>query len=297
MITFKGHTFAQAYKQSIEHLLAHGMINNARGTTSKELLDVAIVVEDPTQCLYDNEVRGSQQKYIAAEFLWYYAGRNDVAFISKWAKFWETIQNPDGTANSAYGNLIFNEKNQYGITQYQWAIQSLMNDSNTRQAILHFNKPAHQYLTNKDFVCTMYANLHIRQNKLYMSVYMRSNDAIWGTPTDVAFFCSLQMQIHAHLKEIYPDLELGTYTHVANSYHVYDRHYDLAQRMLGSDFSPVTLPAITTDLIDIDGSSSQDFNIVFAASTDHTDELVIFQQDNDLLKWIFEKLKEDKNVN
>ena len=51
MITFKGHTFAQAYKQSIEHLLTNGMINNARGTTSKELLDVAIVVDDPTQCL------------------------------------------------------------------------------------------------------------------------------------------------------------------------------------------------------------------------------------------------------
>jgi hypothetical protein len=66
--------------------------------------------------------------------------------------------------------------------------------------------------------------------------------------------------------------------------------------MLGSDFGPVTLPAITTDLIEIDGSSSEDFNIVFAAATNHTDELVLFQQDNDLLKWIFEKLKEDKNV-
>ena len=295
MITFKGNTFAQAYQDSISHLMVHGMVNNARGTTSKELLDVAIVVEDPTQCLYDNSVRGSQQKYIAAEFLWYYAGRNDVAFISKWAKFWESIQNPDGTANSAYGNLIFNEKNEHGLTQYQWAIQSLLNDSNTRQAVIHFNKPKHQYSTNKDFVCTMYANLHIRQNKLYMSVFMRSNDAIWGTPTDVAFFCSLQMQIHAHLQQIYPDLELGTYTHVANSYHIYDRHYDLANRMLDSSFESVKLPPITTDLINIDGSSSQDFNIVFAASTGRLSETVLFQE-NDLLKWIFEKLKEEKNV-
>jgi thymidylate synthase len=126
---------------------------------------------------------------------------------------------------------------------------------------------------------------------------MRSNDAIWGTPTDVAFFCSLQMQIHAHLKEIYPDLELGTYTHVANSYHVYDRHYDLAQRMLAAPFNSVKLPQISTDLIEIDGSPTDDFNIVFAGATGHTNDLVLFQQDNDLLKWIFEKLKEDTNVN
>jgi thymidylate synthase len=263
------------------------MINNARGTTSKELLDVAIVIDDPTQCLYDNEVRGSQQKYIAAEFLWYYAGRNDVAFISKWAKFWETIQNPDGTANSAYGNLIFNEKNQYGITQYQWAIQSLMNDSSTRQAILHFNKPDHQYLTNKDFVCTMYANLHIRQNKLYMSVYMRSNDAIWGTPTDVAFFCSLQLQMFHHLKKVYPDLELGSYTHVANSYHVYDRHYKLAEEMLKSKFETASLPEIISNLVEIDGSPSQSLQTLMSAATSNEESYLIFQDGDDLLKWIY----------
>jgi len=268
------------------------MVNHARGTTSKELLDVALEIEDPRQCLYSNKVRGSQQKYIAAEFLWYYAGRNDVKFISNWAKFWETIQNPDGTANSAYGNLIFTKKNGHGLTQYQWALQSLMNDANTRQAILHFNTPDHQYQTNKDFVCTMYANLHIRQNKLYMSVFMRSNDAVWGTPTDVAFFCSLQMQIHSHLKAIYPDLELGSYTHVANSYHVYDRHYDLATRMCDADFVPVQLPEIEVDLIDIDGSPSEDFRSVFNGATQETSDVLLFQN-NDLLKWIFEKIKED----
>lgn len=294
MIKFKGPTFAHAYQESLAYLINNGMINHARGTTSKELLDVAIEIEDPTQCLYDNRVRGSQLKYIAAEFLWYYSGRNDVGFISKWAKFWETIQNPDGTANSAYGNLIFNEKNVHGMTQYQWAIQCLMNDSNTRQAVLHFNKPKHQYLTNKDFVCTMYANLHIRQNRLHMSVFMRSNDAVWGTPTDVAFFCSLQMQIHAHLKELYPDLELGTYTHVANSYHIYDRHYDLVNRMLGSNFVPVKLPPIGTDIIEIDGSPSKCFNIVFAASVGTLNETILFQED-DLLKWIFEKIKPESD--
>lgn len=129
-----------------------------------------------------------------------------------------------------------------------------------------------------------------------MSVYMRSNDAIWGTPTDVAFFCSLQMQIHSHLKEFYPELELGSYTHVANSYHVYDRHYDLATRMLEADFSPVELPPIKSDLIDIDGSASGDFGMIFAASTGKLETDIILFQHDDLLKWIFQKLKGDEYV-
>lgn len=294
MIIFKGLTFADAYRDSIKFLLTYGVVNNARGTTSKELLDVALVIEDPTQCLYENSVRGSQQKYIAAEFLWYYAGRNDVAFISKWAKFWEEIQNVDGTVNSAYGNLIFTEKNEHAISQYQWAIQSLATDQNTRQAVLHFNKPQHQYSSNKDFVCTMYANLHIRQNKLYMSVFMRSNDAIWGTATDVAFFCSLQMQILSHLKHFYPDLELGTYTHVANSYHVYDRHYDLTSRMLAEPFTSITLPPIVSDLIEIDGSQTSDFKTLFNAITSESNDIILFQDGEDIFKWIYDKTFQSK---
>lgn len=298
MITFNGRTFADSYKASLAYLWSDGITNHARGTTSKELLDVALQIEDPTQCLYSNDARGSQLKYIAAEFLWYYMGRNDVDFIAKWAKFWETIQNSDGTANSAYGNLIFKEKNQYDLTQYQWAIQSLMNDSNTRQAVMHFNKPSHQYFSNKDFVCTMYANLHIRNNKLYMSVFMRSNDAVWGTPTDVAFFCSLQMQIHSHLKQFYPELELGSYTHIANSYHVYDRHYDLAQRMMNSEFEPIGLPPIMSDLIEIDGTPTDDFKILFDSINTESDDILLFQDGDDLLKWIFSKtykIKTDAN--
>jgi hypothetical protein len=128
MIVFKANSFGEAYRDSLNHVMNNCSENNARGTVSREQLNVALVVEDPRLCLYTNPARSSQMKYIAAELVWYYLGRNDVAFISKWAKFWEQIQNDDGTANSAYGNLIFKMKNQHGLSQYQWAIQSLIKD-------------------------------------------------------------------------------------------------------------------------------------------------------------------------
>lgn len=289
MLVFKGKTFAHAYEMSLKALMATGKVNNARGTTSKEFLDACLIIEDPTKCLYHNEVRGSQLKYIAAEFLWYFLGRNDVDYIAKHAKFWKQIQNEDGTANSAYGNLIFTKKNHEGISQYQWAIKSLIADKNTRQAILHFNTPIHQYSGNKDFVCTMYANLHIREDKLHMSVFMRSNDAIWGTPTDVAFFCALQMQIYAQLKLVYPELQMGQYSHIANSYHIYDRHYDLVNDMLQHHFSPIELPPVKTNLIDASGRPTDDLTTLFKALENPTpDTMLIFQDTNDLCHWIYE---------
>lgn len=287
MIIFKAKTFAEAYKNSLSHVMNLGLGNDARGTISKEQLDVALVIEDPRSCLYSNAARSSQMKYIAAELLWYYVGRNDVAFISKWAKFWEQIQNEDGTANSAYGNLIFKVKNQHGLSQYQWVIKSLIADPNTRQAVMHFNLPAHQYIGNKDFVCTMYVNVHIRNNKLNLKLNIRSNDAIWGTPTDAAFFCSLQMQLLNHLKTVYPNLELGTYTHNADSYHIYDRHYDLTNRMLTTDFIPVEMPLIKNDLIDIDGNPTYDLITLVSHIEQGTPEYLIFQDENDIYEWIY----------
>jgi hypothetical protein len=150
--------------------------------------------------------------------------------------------------------------------------------------------PIHQYNGNKDFVCTMYANCHIRNNKLHMSVFMRSNDAVWGTPTDVAFFCSLQMQMHAHLKEVYPDLELGTYTHVANSYHVYDRHYELASKMFDSDFKSEKLLPVVGNLIEVDGSPSKNLVTLIQSLASTEETFLVFQDGEDLIKWIYKNL-------
>lgn len=290
MLIFKANTFAEAYRDSLEQIMATGIENSARGIVSREHLNVSLVIEDPRSCLYTNLARSSQVKYIAAELLWYYMGRNDVDFISKYAKFWEQIQNEDGTVNSAYGNLIFKVKNKFGISQYQWAIQKLMSDPNTRQAIMHFNIPIHQYNDNKDFVCTMYVNVHIRENKLHLKLNIRSNDAIWGTPTDAAFFCSLQLQLLNHLRLLYPDLELGTYTHSADSYHIYERHYDLVSRMLHNEFIPIQLPDVVNDLVTIAGEPTEDLMTLFSHIENATPEYIIFQDQNDIYEWIYKNI-------
>lgn len=292
MKTFSGNSFAEVYFDSLWHLDTVGSVNNPRGTSTKEILNVSLEIKDPTSCLYKNEVRSSQFKYIAAEFLWYFSGRNDAEYITKYAKMWDSIKNADGTVNSAYGHLIFTERIPNSkINQYGWAIESLVMDPETRQAIIHFNNSSHQRPNNKDFVCTMYGIFHIRQNKLNFSVYMRSNDAIRGTPTDIAFFCTLQVQMWKHLLEFYPDLELGSYTHVANSYHIYDTHYDLVKKMLEKAFQPVKMPTLRSNLVHSNGVPTPELLAVMKEIDGPTDHELIFQEEDDILYWIYGKLQ------
>lgn len=245
--------FAKVYHKLLDNLMNNPDYDiSPRGIGTKEICDITLKIDNPLECLYTNERRSSQFKYIAAELLWYFKADRDIDYITKYAKFWQHISE-DNKVNSAYGDLIFGTKNEYGFTQYQWAYDSLIKDKNTRQAILHFNTPKHQYNNNKDFVCTLDAMFMIRNNKLNFSVSMRSNDAILGLPTDVPFFCTLQSHMLYHLKETYPELELGTYTHKVNSMHVYERHYDLINDMLKYEFVSNEIPKVDTEFVKTSG--------------------------------------------
>jgi len=261
MRIIKGNTFAHVYSESLRQLLNDAEYETSpRGLKIKEITNMTMVIEDPVQCLYKNNIRSSQLKYICAEIIYYFAGRSDLEFIEKYAPFWRQIANEDGTINSAYGNLLFTQKNIHGYSQWQWAMQSLIKDKDSRQALMLFNKPQYQYSSNKDFICTLSGMFNIRNNKLNFTINMRSNDCMKGTPTDIAFFCLLQQQALKLLKQYYPELEMGTYTHIANSYHLYENDFDKTKQMLEQPFASNRFDDIGLNFIDIDGFRSDDLH-------------------------------------
>jgi len=234
---YSSYKFSNIYKYFLNKLKNNYQYDiDCRDLKTYELLNINFLLKNPINCLYYNKRRSSQLDYIIAELQWYFSGRNDLDFIKKYAKFWEQITNKDNTINSAYGFLLFNKKNEYNYTQYKWAINSLIKDKNTRQAIMFFNQPAYQYDDNKDFICTLHAWFYIRDNKLNMNICMRSSDIILGLPTDVPFFCLLQQQVFLHLKETYKDLQLGVYNHSSYSLHIYEKHFKLLNEILENDF-------------------------------------------------------------
>lgn len=231
-------TFAEGYKDLLTEVLRSYNFESApRGKKIRELVNFKFTIAHPNKNLYKNKIRSSQVKYIANEFIWYLAGDLNVDFISKFGKMWDSLRNPNSKfVNSNYGYLIFYDRNPVGLTQWQWALNSLKKDNDTRQAILHFNSSNHQFNGVKDFPCTLYAIFQIRNNKLDFTVHMRSNDIILGLPTDFAFFNFLHQHMYLSLENDIKNLKMGTYTHFANSLHLYEQHFGLVEQMLDHPF-------------------------------------------------------------
>ena len=258
MLIYKSDNFADLYIDSLADLVDSPQYKTSpRGFEIKENTNVCLVLDNPLSCLFKSPVRSSQKKYISAELLWYFMGSNDITFISKFSSFWQKIA-VNGRANSAYGHLLFTVENEYELRQYQWAVSSLFKDKDSRQAIMHFNMPRHQYESNTDFPCTLYGIFHIRDNRLNFTVHMRSNDVVWGLANDIAFFVVLQCQMLNHLKVKYPDLELGSYTHIADSYHLYSHHYDIIEKLINSEVTAESIPQLESNLVHPQGTPTKD---------------------------------------
>lgn len=244
----EGKTFAEAYKRLLTEVYFNYEYETApRGMNIREIMNCSVTIEDPTSNLFKNEVRDIPLKYLKKELALYLSGRNDARGFSEASKFWNKIANEDGTINSAYGNLIFKMRDTPDtISQWIWAYTSLIHDKDTRQSIMHFNRTSHQYFGVKDFPCTLELSFHIRDNKLNATTVMRSNDVIKGTTFDIPFFTLLQQMMFEQVRKTYGDLELGTYTHIAHSMHLYENDYDLVKKMLEKDFVEDKTPPITS---------------------------------------------------
>lgn len=291
-------TFAQGYKKILFEIFEKPDFKvKPRGYLTHEVSPMIFQLTNPLSNMFTNEVRSPDKRYLAGELFWYLSGKNDVAFISKYSKFWEGLANPDEkTVNSNYGYLLFTESTLDAYTttendsfgpfcrqarnQWSWAFQSLANDQDTRQAILHFNKPHHQWQGNKDFPCTLIGDFHIRNGKLNFTIVMRSQDELLGRTYDLPFFTILQQQMLSHLKPVYPWLELGVFNHINLSSHIYEKDFGLVSRMLEKPFVPAALPPLQVDLIDTWGKP--------------TDALLNNIAHDPLIAWIAEHMAEEK---
>ncbi len=292
MKIYKGKYLSDVYKDILNDLYNNPeYVCKPRDLEIREILNCVIEVEEPNFNLCKNEIRSSPEKYICAELLWYFSGTKNCQFIENYASMWTQLKNDKNEVNSAYGYLIFNEENQDHYTQYEWALNCLKKDKDSRQAFMHFNKPYHQYDGNKDQVCTLVALFHIRDNKLNMTLTMRSNDVIRGFAADFVFFNVLHQQMYLHLKEYYPKLKMGTYTHISHSMHLYSRHYELVEKMLKYKFEQNSLPLLNTSIVNQTGLFKTKYFRVFHPVIKNN-KMKDEKTDNDLLNFCINKIKE-----
>lgn len=241
------------YRTCLAHLMQNGLTANPRGTVTKELLNYNISLFDPRNRIVNFPDRKTNLKYLLGEFIWYVSGNPDPAGILPYAKFWDSIRNSGnvegykaGTINSNYGNRLFGHSHQSAfypdnviqpINQWQETVELLKRDKDTRQAIMNIHVPSDRHEGNKDVPCTLTLHWFIRENKLHLIVNMRSNDVVLGFTNDVFQFTMLQEAMQVELRVTYPELEIGHYYHNAGSMHIYDRHFDMANKIIADERS------------------------------------------------------------
>ena len=258
---------SEAYLGTLEDVFFNPDIKSSpRGQPCREKIDYMFRVLQPsndailTRCTERNKTIAS---YTAKEVQLYDSCTNKAEDFGKASKFWLSLANPDGTINSAYGHLIWAKKSHGsdfeqkmvrrqafwnndpldGVLEFQpvrrtpweWCVESLKNDKDTRQAVLRFSLPEHFWVGNKDQTCTLSGNFLIREDKLHFSVVMRSNDLVKGLVYDMPWFCSLMDKMIHELSPTYPNLTKGNYTHMVHSIHIYEKDSEIVKKMIGTE--------------------------------------------------------------
>lgn len=183
------------------------------GDVVGEILNAVTVISNPTKNVMRNRIRKLPMKYAIGEMLWYMSGNNNLSEIQKYTSAWDRMSDDGQTVNSNYGWCI---RHKYGFDQWEYVRELLRKSPETRQAVIHIKTADNK--ESKDVNCTVCLQFFIRDNKLHATVYMRSNDIWMGFPYDVFQFTCMQILMSMEL-----GVEIGTYTHVAGSLHLYKR--------------------------------------------------------------------------
>ena len=221
-----------------ELLSVRGPAARPRGLPTAEVLGGAVKIADPRRRLVLRPPRRKWSLAFAmAEYLWYMRGENSLKTMAFYAPGIRQFSDDGETLYSAYGHRIFGASSDIGFDQWEQAKRRLVEDPESRQALLHIRVPRDSLVRTKDQPCTIALQFLQRSGKLHMVATMRSNDIVLGTPYDIFSFTMMQEQMALEL-----GLELGSYYHQVGSWHLYSDQRALAEEMVELTTSPPPMP-------------------------------------------------------
>ena len=231
-----------------------------RGMKIKESLGVQFSIENPLDRIPYVKGRKFSISYMVAELVWYLMGIDATEWIANYSSFWRNISDDGVTANSAYGARIFKPHRRVASTldpdwtQWDFVLNELANDNDSRRAVIHIRSPQDALLAKLDVPCTLTMQFFLREDNVHMVVAMRSSDLILGLAYDVPAFTMFQeLLAHDLTKKLGRPIGLGTYTHTSNSLHIYERHFDMVDRIISDQENwkrpELPMPALPENMV------------------------------------------------
>lgn len=260
------------YVDLVQHVLKHGKEAAPRGMKTREIEDAVIRIDDVHNTLPLGVGRGTVAGIGAVEACQLLAGVSIPKLVMDIGPQFKNYTEDNGLFHGAYG---LRTQDQYGPV-----IERLKNDPDSRQAVVTIWDPKLDLLPSKrDYPCTILHQFRIRDNKLNMSVYMRSNDVWLGAAYDFFQFTRVQIAMASVL-----GIKPGKYTHHVGSLHIYEQHYDMAENLKYTD-KYVNIPNIVAvtwkevqnfalmALTAVDKNNDEVYNIIDITETWYTDAM------------------------
>ena len=182
---------------------------------TKALFNVGFYLQNPLDNKITNKERNWKEEYAEAEWQWYLSGDRNIEKLGKiYGKIppiWERMADHNGNVNSNYGwQWLRND-------QYEYIIDKLKFENDTRHAAISIYDCKENLDYENDTPCTYAVQFTIINDKLCMSVYMRSNDLWYGFCNDQYCFSMLQRKVAEDVNK-----DIGWYYHHAHNMHLYN---------------------------------------------------------------------------
>lgn len=212
-------------RRIIDRLLKHGAPAAATRGGFREVVGAMLKLKNPRARLSVTERKGTLFSCLG-ELLWYLSASDDLDFIRYYIRNYSENSDDGRTLQGAYGPRLFLP---YGGGQVDRAIKLLKENRTSRRAAIQLYQDSDLSVKRrfKDVPCTCTLQLILRNNRLTMLAYLRSNDAFLGLPHDIFAFTMLQELIARSLS-----VELGHYVHCVGSLHLYDKNAPAAREYL-----------------------------------------------------------------
>jgi len=201
----------EAYEAVLDEILQKGI---DFGDT-KAIFNCGFYIDNPSDKTITNVERKWSQKYAAAEWAWYLSGDPRISKLGELygsiPPIWKRMADKNGEVNSNYG-YQWQRHNQI-----DYIVNKLRDNKETRHAAISIYDAKEHAEYGNDTPCTYAIQFSIIDEKLCMSVYMRSNDIWYGFCNDQYQFASLQQLVAERLS-----IETGWYYHHAHNMHLYN---------------------------------------------------------------------------
>lgn len=261
------------YKEIIQN---DKVVSGKRGSF-KEIMNYSATLLNPrirTSMSLDRKLVKSK----FAEFSWYLTKESDLDFIKPYISLYEREEHKDNRIIGAYGPKIFGSING-NPSQFDRVVEQIIKRKDTKQAYLSISYNEDYIFRDEKYSsppCTIGLHFFVREDRLNLTVYMRSNDAYYGLPHDLFCFTMLQ-----ELVSVKVNIPLGIYTHSATSMHIYEKHCQQIKNYLEEGLhEPIEMPLLIDASDHMLGLVSKEFDTT--QDNSRLDEMDIYWKDYSL---------------